>query len=355
MDIKTQIEKGLDHVADQVNAKFKQLQDEITELAQKQQGLTGTSAKKSAIAEAMKNEALAALRGHKSKSAIIPMDNVSIKALVGDTGSSTDDPFAVIAANHPAAIVGAARRRLTLLDVIARLPVGSNSFEFQQLASAYSNAAAIQAGETAALASQTMPTTPKVSSIATIGATLATSEQVLQDTPALSMFLDQQMKHSVASKLEAELIGGTGTIAGLSGQAVVYAQSSSEVGADAIGAAAAAMEGLGWQAGAVILNPADWQTLRAERAADGQYIAGSWNQPATPNIFGLQVISSASQTLGTALVVDPSQLLLLDRMQPSFEIGRSGDDFETVSYTCRGLVRAGLAVLAEDAVLSVAL
>lgn len=124
--------------------------------------------------------------------------------------------------------------------------------------------------------------------------------------------------------------------------------------ADRIGEAAAELEVDGWIATHVLLHPRDWQNIRSERATgDDHYTATGWNLPAAPNLWGLPVITTASLTEGTALVIDANQVAILDRMQTTVELGRVNDDFARNIVAIRAEARIGLAVFAAGAVLSV--
>ena len=112
----------------------------------------------------------------------------------------------------------------------------------------------------------------------------------------------------------------------------------------------------GWNPGLIILNPTDWHIIRSERTAtEKAYVAGGWSNPAAPSIWGLPVITTPSLTAGTALILDPSQCAILDRMQARVEIDRDGDDFSKNLITLRSEIRTGLAVFSPTAVLKMAL
>ncbi|NLC22604.1 MAG: phage major capsid protein, partial [Halomonadaceae bacterium] len=122
--------------------------------------------------------------------------------------------------------------------------------------------------------------------------------------------------------------------------------------ADAIGEAIAQLEATGWMPGAVVMHPADWQTIRSERTSAGEYVTTGWDSPAGPNVWGVPVITSAAMTEGKVIVMDPAQTVMLDRMSAVFQFGYSGDGFQTNTLGCRSELRAGLAVMAPTAVLS---
>ena len=308
-------------------------------------------AKKTFMAQVDKSEQLAAMKNGLSKSANIPLQNVSVKALVNDsslTNTQFDTP-----AHRYGQIAEDARRNITLLDVLPSLPLVSGSFEYMQL-DGYSNAADYQEKQGDKKAVQNTVAALKTANIATIAVTEKASEQVLSDSPMLAQFLQSRMVHNALSKLEAEIIngvGGTGKISGLKGQATAFTPSATQL-PDQIGQAIAQLEITGWNASVIILPPAVWHRVRSERDTNSAYVAGGWNNPAMANIWGVPVVPSASLT-DTALILDSSQVLLLDRQQPAFAFNYSEDGFETNILTARAELRAGCAVLSPSAVLSI--
>ena len=365
------LEDGLGAVKKQINteigkleAKNKQLSDEIAELAQKQcsypDGNYTRSAQKSGADFLLKSSELQNLREGRTKSAIIPANMALKSLLVGDVGSSTSDLYSAMPARGPEAVYGVARRRLSLLDALPTVQVGSGTFEFVQIGSTFENTAGYQTEEGAAKPAQDLPTTLVSRSIATIAAVMAASEQVLADSPALLQFIQGQLFHGLRDKLERELIGGaggTGAVSGLLTEAVEFVASdpSSLSQADKIGEAASALDATGWQASHAILNPGDWQQIRAERTTDFAYVSNGWNQPDRPNIWGLDLIVSSGIPQGSAIVLDSTQVAILDRQQAAFELGRIDDDFSRNIVRARAELRAGLAVFASGAVLKLSI
>lgn len=309
-------------------------------------------AHKSVLSSVTKSAQIESLRNRSSKVARIPLNNVSIKSLVNDS-SATNTQFSTQAQRHDG-MGNDPRRKLSLLDVIPSLPVIAGSFEYVAL-DGYTSAAAYQLTQGSKKAVQTTPTEVLTANIATIAVTQKASTQVLADAPSLQNYLQSRMTFDVASKLEAELIGGTtgaGKITGLSAQATAFTATATPV-ADQIGEAISQLDSDGWNADVIVMSPAQWNAIRSERSTDGIYLAGSWNNPAQANVWGVPVITSSSIEADEILVLDSQQLLLLDRQQPVFEIGYSGDDFQENLLTCRAELRAGLAVLAPSAVLKI--
>lgn len=357
-DITKQVQEGFDGLKSQVNEKFSSVEDRLFNLEQRGAELPpgfGSTKRKSVVADALRCDQLAALQAGRTKSAVIPLTS-SIKALVGDAGSSSDDSYSVLPQRAPEAMYNAPRRRLSLLDVMQSIQVSSNSFEFVRL-DGFTNAADYQLAEGDAKAEQPMPNQLVSANIATIAALLPTSEQILSDVPMLQQFIQAQLMYGVREKLEREMIsgaGGTGQISGLLTEATPFTASGGSFLADAIGEAIAALESSGWNAGVIVMNPDHWQTIRSERAAgSGEYVASGWNQPAGASIWNVPVITSAAVPQGDSLVIDLSQVAMLDRMQARFEMAYVNAGFAENVVTARSELRAGLAVFSPTAVLHV--
>lgn len=335
----------------------KTLSDELADMAQKAAGGSGfgTPVVKTVSAQISEHAQLEALRSRATKSAIVPL-TASIqslrKSVVGDAGGVGDNSFDV-QPNRAPGVMNDPRRPLSLLDMMQRIQVGSNSFEFVSL-DGFTDAADYQVAEGDAKASQAMPTALQTAPIVTIAAVLVASEQVLADAPQLQQFVNSRLIFGVSQKLESEIIngaGGTGQIDGLLNQATAFTPTASIATADAIGEAKAAMEVTGWTPGAVLMNPADWQAVRSERTTDDVYVASGWDAPSGPNVWGVPVVISAAMPAGEVIVMDPMQVALLDRQQATFALGYTNNQFAQNLISARAELRAGLAVMAPSAVL----
>ncbi|HEV8077333.1 MAG TPA: phage major capsid protein [Marinobacter sp.] len=339
----------------------KSLQAQFVDLAQQQTSAFGmvNAGPVSALDSVLKSTELSALRNRTTKSALMPF-TASVtelrKSVVGDAGGVGDSPLSV-QAQRANGVFNDARRNISLLDLIPRVQVASNSFEFVQL-DGFANAAGYQLAEGDVKAEQTLPTAVITAPIVTVAITIPASEQVIADSPMLGQFLNSKLTFGVLEKMERELIAGAGTagtMTGLYTQATLFTQTVSIAPADAIGEALAQLEINGWQGNAIVLHPTDWQAIRSERNAGGEYVATGWNSPAAPNVWGVSVVTSSAMTVGTALVMDAGQVALLDRMSPRFEIGRVNSQFNENMLTMRAEVRGGIAVFSPSAVLKLTL
>lgn len=347
-------------VAEQ-KAALSKLTDEQSEFAQRlftlEQRGTGGSApleRKAAdpLAEITKHPTYAEIRdGSRGKfETKLPL---SIKALSSlQAGPPTDDRINVQADRHDG-IHGIAQRKLGLFDVLPKIPTSSNRVEYIQASAGFTFAAAYQLLEGAEKAEQSLPTTTAIASIVTIASFLRASRQVLSDHRSLERSVSQLLSFGALSKLEAEVISGAGGAGQITGLATAAATVAGATGpqVDRISFAEATLSSAGWQPDLVILNPVDWHEIRSERGGDGQYAAGGWSAPARPNIWSLNVVVSPSLAINTALVLDSSQVAILDRESVSVMTStEDGSNFTTNRVTILAELRAGLAIFSPTAV-----
>lgn len=250
------------------------------------------------------------------------------------------------------------RQRLSVLSVLPILEVTGGTFEYLKL-SGYSNNAAFQLLEGDEKAQTTMPTVAEQAQIATIAHWCQASVQVLADAPALQQQVTSLLRYGLLAKLESEVVAGVdgqGKIKGLVQHAVPFVPTGTPAAADAIGQAIVSLNSSGWNAGLILMNPVDWFSVASAKDTANQYILGSPRDPSPAALWGVPVVTTPSLPAGTVLVLDPAQVAVLDRMAPTLLASREANGgFTKNLVTLLAELRAGLAVFAEGAVLSVPL
>ncbi|MGV8959353.1 MAG: phage major capsid protein [Stenotrophomonas sp.] len=345
---------ALEKIAKQ-NERIEGLDRSITELAQKSataDDYQPMGHKASPLAGIGSNEGVKALASGQSKNTVTVALNAGVGILTKAAITSGTYP---VESQRLATLGANPQRPLRLLDVLPSVPMASGSAQYVRLG-AYANAAGYQIAEGDLKPEATVPTSLITVEAATIAHWVPVSAQVLADSPALDQQLRGLLLFGLADKLERELLNGpgtAGTIAGLSSVAAIYTHTATAA-ADRIGQAGAALSAFGWVPSVVILNPADWFKIASERGAEG-YVAGGWNQPARPNLWGMDVVISSAQPAGTAIVADTSQMAILDRQNATVDIGYTGTQFTSNMLTVRAELRAALAIYSPSAVTKVSL
>lgn len=342
-----------------VESQLSSIDSAITELSQKSAATGfcpdgGDTNPLSAIGKSAEVKAFAADRSMKSANVPLTGSLTEIKSVVGDVAGSGNDLYSV-QPQRAAGIRNVATRRLSIFDVLPRLQVGSNSFQFNAL-DGYSNAATYQSKEGAGKTQGALPTELVTAPVMTVAHFLKLSEQVLADAPALQQQVSSLLAYGVLAKASAEIIAGStaGKIQGLATQATAFTATVGSTLADAIGQAATALDIAGWNADTVILHPSDLFAIRSERTTDG-YVASGWIGGSEQTVWGLRAVADPSVTAGSPIVLDSTQTAILDRMQTRVEFGRSGDDMVNNLITALAEARVGLAVFAPSAVLKVSI
>lgn len=310
----------------------------------------------SAVDAFMKSDQLAAVRNGATTTGRVELKGAGI-AVLRKAALTTGDLH--IPAQRDPGLYNNPQPTLALLDVLQSIPVSTGSYEYMQLA--YTNTAAVQEHE-GDLKAEANPTfTPKTATISTVAHWVRASNQVLADAPALQNRLSNLLTYGVSQKVEREVLNGSGTTGHMQGilpQATLFVPSSTtgNTAVDRIGEAVTSLGAAGWAASVIVLNHVDWFSMTNIKDADGNYVIGNPRNPGPLNLWGVQVVLSAGMPQGTALVMDLSQVALLDREQATVQVSQHDrDNFVTNMVTILGEARAGVAVFAAAAVLKLQL
>lgn len=351
-DYITQVKTQLAEIADTASTRVNHVEDQMKTLREQMIDLAQKGGIPKGFGMKSNDESVAAqfVQSPQFKSMLTGAQStgrVEVKATVTSANHNVQPQRDAGLFNNP-------QRNLSLLSVLPSLAVNTGVFEFMQL-NGYSNAAAVQVVEGAGKAEASLPTAIKQANVATIAHWIKASNQILADAPALSMQIDNLLRYGVQAKLEGELIngvGGAGNIHGLLPQATAFVPTLTAK-ADQIGEAKAAMEAAGWMPSLIVMNPADWFEVASERAdtGNGQYVLGSPRDPAGPSLWGIPVLTTPAIASGTTVILDQSQVAVLNREGVTVMASREdGTNFTTNQTTILAEARYGLAVFATGAV-----
>lgn len=333
---------------DNLGTQQRELADRLQQLEQK--GLTPPSDTKtddSWGAQVIKagGDNLTAFRGQHAKHF-----GVVIKNTITNTVGNTPE-------QQRPGIVGGPFRMLRLEDLMPRIPTSSNAIEYVR-ENVFTNAAA-EATEGNALAESSVTTSVVTEPVATVGHWLKISRQLAADNAALAAYVNLRLRYGVDLRVENQIFGGNGVAPNMSG--ITKAGNFT-----AHGYTAAALTGLGlannrfdligkiigdcaandYPADVILVNPADWWTMRLTKGSDGQYIMGSPGADVAPVLFGLPVVASNAVTADTVAVASMRQAATFyDREEVEVAMSEhDGDNFQRLLITLRAHRRCALAV-----------
>ena len=144
--------------------------------------------------------------------------------------------------------------------------------------------------------------TPKTVSLAKVACHIKESDEYINDYPFLASAINGRLLYELGlveqGKLVTDLLGTSGIQTG------TYAATGTATDiADAILQAAMDVQsGSGFAADAIVINPADWYTLRVGKHNGEYYGGGYFGAQNIPNLWGIPVCVSASITSGTVVV-----------------------------------------------------
>lgn len=210
-------------------------------------------------------------------------------------------------------IVGGAFRELTLEQILTSLPTSDNAITYVR-ENVFTNSAA-EAAEGAAKAESSITTTSVTEPVATVAHYLKISKQLAQDNAALTAYINTRMIYGVNVRVENQIIAGTGVapnIAGFTkaGNFTAHGYTNASLtGAgllnnrfDLIGKMIGDSAAGDYPADAILVNPADWWTMRLAKDTQNRYLLGDPGSATPPSLFGLPVIASNAVTADSVLV-----------------------------------------------------
>lgn len=263
-----------------------------------------------------------------------------------------------VAPDRKPGVVGGAFRQFRLEQILNSVPTSSNAIEYTR-ENVFTNSAA-ETAEGGSLPESSVTFTLDNVPVQSVGHWIKISRQLAADNAALAAYINLRMRYGVDLKVENQLYAGNGTTPNLSGL-------NKSGNYTAHGYTAAAMTALGlsptnrfdligkvlgdcWAADfpaeAILLNPADWWTMRLTKDSQGRYLLGDPDKEAPPMLFGTPVVQCNAVTADTFQVGAYSQAATKhDRESVIIELSDSdGDNFIRQLVTVRAMRRLALAV-----------
>ena len=311
----------------------------------------GADARQDSMGEMLtKSDSFKAMQEGRSKFARVEMKT----AIVNATGASQP----LVQASRVAGIAANPNRVLTIRDL---LPVGrttSNLVEYtkenvftnnagpQYSSPDYENVTKPESGITFTLAS---------AAVATLAHFIPVSRQVLDDSAQLESYVNSRLTYGLKLEEEDQLLNGTGTSGNLggilkSGNYTAYNRGvTGDTKLDTIRRALTQAQLSEYTADAIVLNPADWETIELLKSSYGEYVFGGDMGPIDalgPRIWGKRVVATNSIASGTFLVgAFTLGAQIWDRQDAAVQISyEDGDNFKKNMATLLAEERLALTV-----------
>ena len=256
---------------------------------------------------------------------------VDVKSFDKVLGSTAGSAGSLIQAQMNPGILMPGLRRLTIRDLLAQGRISSNSLEYVR-ENVFTNSAAPVAEGTLKPESN-LTFTKQTANVKTIAHWIQASRQVMDDAPMLESYVNNRLLFGLALVEETQLLNGDGTgdnLTGLNQVATAYdadLDAAADTRADQIAHAIFQTSESEFEASGIILNPRDWHAIALLKDAEGRYIFGGPAAFAAKIMWGLPVVATKAQALGTFTVGGfdlASQVW--DRMDATVEVSREDRD-----------------------------
>lgn len=263
-----------------------------------------------------------------------------------------------VAPDRKPGVVSGAFLPMRLEQILTSLPTSSNAIEYTR-ENVFTNSAA-EAAEAAALAESSITFTLDNVPVQSVGHFIKISRQLASDNDALAAYINTRMRYGVDLRVENQLYSGTGVSPNISGlnkagnftahgytaAALTGAGLSATNRFDLIGKVIGDCYTAGFPANGILLNPADWWTMRLTKDSQGRYLLGDPGSAVTPMLFGVPVVPSIAVTADTFQVGAYDMAATVhNREGVVVELSDSdGDNFQKLLVTIRATRRLALAV-----------
>lgn len=238
------------------------------------------------------------------------LDRAELKTLM--TGASETSAGALVENDRiPGLYVDIPRRPRVMSDLVMVGETDSDLVEYVEMTSRTNAAAekpeATGTGDSAADAPESgAALAVKTSPVQEIKHFIPATRRALADAGQLRTIVDQELREGVLERLDSQMLVGNGTAPNLRGILNTAGIGSQAKGgdsrSDAVHKAITLVRIEFYNPDAVLFHPNDWQDLRLEKDANGNYLYGPPSQAGATTIWGLPVVLSTAISEGTALV-----------------------------------------------------
>lgn len=223
------------------------------------------------------------------------------------------------------------REMTRVLDLIPTVPTDRPTIDFYKLTTGATAAATVAEG---GLKPTSQPVYTGYSSpvrkIAHVG---AMTDEVVADFPQFLQVIGEEFVAGLVLEESRQLLVGDGTGTNLTGLAnttgILTRAKGADTQIDAIAKGATDLRtGASYiEPDCIIMNPANFETVRLAKTTTGEYYAGGPFAAQAQNIFGIKTVLTTQMTIGVALVANlASAAMVYLREAPRLETSRGGAD-----------------------------
>ena len=255
-------------------------------------------------------------------------------------------------------IIAEPRRQTRVQNMLTTVPVSSSLVEWVRVVSHAKVVSPQVEGDIKAENEITFER--REEKVRTIATWLPASKQILEDFVGLEAFLRSSLIYALEEEFEDQILLGDGAGENLNGlltQAATFNTGllgTNWTRIDALGRAIQQLAMADQPApDFVVLNPADYWSIRLSKDADGRYILGSPQGPAMQTLFdSLNVVQSTAISPGQFLLgsSNPNVVQLRMKQEATIEISTEHSDYFTRNLVAiRAELRAALVVMRPGA------
>lgn len=279
------------------------------------------------------------------KSPMVSFDNVSPLQASLVTGLSSTSAGALVEPYRLPGITPLERDEITILDLVTRIPVSTDAFEYVRVTTETNAAAAtLEATATNDGAKPESAVAMAVVSgiIETIAHWIPITRRAASDANQIMAYIDSFLRWGLLDALANEVLNGDGSTPNLVGLASTANTQSQAYDTDLLVTTRKARTLVRTNGKATptayLMNPVDWESIDLLTDNENRYYFGGPARMGMPVLWGLPVVEEERQASGAAWVGDWRELLLFDREQTNVYMTDSHSDF---------FIRNILVILAE--------
>lgn len=262
---------------------------------------------------------------------------------------------------------GLFRRELSVLDLVRRVPVQSESVEWPFLDSVTNNAGPVAiadsistSDDTGRFAESAMVWDKKSATMKWIGHTIPVPESVLADIPQLMAYISEFMIYGIREELEDQFITGDGlgdNLTGILATSGIQTQAFSTSMIESLRKAKTKAKKLGRVTRcAAVLTPENLEAIELTLDAEDRYLLGGPVGTMTMQLWGMPIVENEGVTANHAIVGDFTHAIWFDRLAIEVETFNQNRDFiEKNLVAMRARTRAQFGVTRPKAFVDVSM